>query len=88
MVQTLLLPTPNVHLHNTPTYSSSLNQVKIWFAKVQSDVIARGISPGTKDLDKKIMRYICEHNKRSKPIRCKYANSKYRIASNLIDSVN
>ena len=62
--------------------------VKIWFAKIQRDVIARGIFPSTKDLDKKIMRYIREHNKHSKPIRWKYANPKHRITSNLIDSVN
>ena len=88
LVQTWLLLTPNVHIHYTPTYSSWLNQVEIWFAKIQRDVIARGIFPSTKDLDKKIMRYIREHNKHSKPIRWKYANPKHRITSNFIDSVN
>ena len=34
---------PRVHLHFTPTYSSWLNQVEIWFAKIQRDVIARGV---------------------------------------------
>lgn len=88
LVETWLLLTPNVHIHYTPTYSSWLNQVEIWFAKIQRDVIARGIFPSTKDLDKKIMRYIREHNKYSKPIRWKYANPKRRITSNLIDSLN
>lgn len=88
LVETWLLLTPNVHIHYTPTYSSWLNQVEIWFAKIQRDVIARGIFPSTKDLDKKIMRYIREHNKHSKPIRWKYTNPKHRITSNLIDSVN
>ncbi len=88
LVQTWLLLTPNVHIHYTPTYSSWLNQVEIWFAKIQRDVIARGIFPSTKDLDKKIMRYIREHNKHSKPIRWKYNNPKHRIAGNFIDSVN
>lgn len=88
LVQTWLLLTPNVHIHYTPTYSSWLNQVEIWFAKIQRDVIARGIFPSTRDLDKKIMRYIREHNKHSKPIRWKYNNPKHRITSNIIDSVN
>lgn len=88
LVETWLLLTPNVRIHYTPTYSSWLNQVEIWFAKIQRDVIARGIFPSTKDLDKKIMRYIREHNKHSKPIRWKYNNPKRRITSNLIDSVN
>lgn len=30
-----------VHLHFTPTYSSWLNQVELWFAKIERDVIAR-----------------------------------------------
>jgi hypothetical protein len=30
-------------LHVTPTYSSWLNQVELWFAKIERDVIARGI---------------------------------------------
>ena len=88
LVQTWLLLTPNVHIHYTPTYSSWLNQVEIWFAKIQRDVITRGIFPSTKDLDKKIMRYIREHNKNPKPIRWKYDNPKRRITSNLIDSMN
>jgi transposase len=79
--------TPNVHLHYTPTYSSWLNQVEIWFSKIQRDVIARGVFSGVKDLDKKIMRYIREHNKNPKPIRWKYSNPKHRITSNLNDSV-
>jgi transposase len=34
---------PTVHLHFTPTYSSWLNQVELWFAKIERDVIARGV---------------------------------------------
>jgi transposase len=34
---------PTVRIHYTPTYSSWLNQVEIWFSKIQRDVIARGI---------------------------------------------
>jgi transposase len=32
-----------VHLHFTPTYASWLNQVELWFAKIERDVIARGV---------------------------------------------
>jgi transposase len=31
-----------VHLHLTLTYSSWLNQVELWFAKIERDVISRG----------------------------------------------
>ena len=34
---------PKVHLHFTPTYSSWLNQVELWFSKIERDVIARGV---------------------------------------------
>jgi len=51
-------------------------------------VIARGIFPSTKDLDKKIVRYIREHNKNPKPVRWKYGNPKRRVTSSLIDSMN
>jgi transposase len=33
----------NVKMHFTPTYSSWLNQVELWFNKVEHDVIARGV---------------------------------------------
>ena len=42
-VQGFLSAHPNVKLHYTPTYSSWLNQVEIWFSKIQRDLIARGI---------------------------------------------
>jgi transposase len=48
----------NVKLHFTPTYSSWLNQVEIWFARLEREVIARGIFTSVKDLSRKLMRYI------------------------------
>jgi transposase len=44
--------------HFTPTYSSWLNQVEIWFAKIERDVIARGIFTSVSDLARKLCRYI------------------------------
>jgi len=32
---------PHVRFHFTPTYSSWLNQVELWFVKIQRDVIRR-----------------------------------------------
>ena len=34
---------PRVHIHYTPTYSSWLNQVELWFSKIERDVIV-GVS--------------------------------------------
>jgi DDE superfamily endonuclease len=41
---------PKVHLHFTPTYSSWLNQVELWFSKIERDVIARGVFTSVSDL--------------------------------------
>jgi len=70
---------PNVRLHFTPTYSSWLNQVEIWFAKIERDVIARGVFKSVRDLSKKLLRYIRHYNKTAKPIRWKYTDVSHRI---------
>ena len=70
--------TSKVSIHYTPTYSSWLNQVENWFSRIQRDVISRGIFTSVKDLDKKLMRYIREHNKSPKPIKWKYNNPNRR----------
>ena len=71
---------PNVQLHYTPTYSSWLNQVELWFAKIERDVLARGIFDSVGDLKKKIMRYIRRYNDDAKPVRWSYTDPRRRIA--------
>jgi transposase len=69
----------NVHLHFTPTYSSWLNQVEIWFSKIQRDLIARGIFTSKADLARKIMRYIRHYNKAALPFKWTHRHSAKRI---------
>ena len=71
----------NVHLHFTPTYSSWLNQVELWFAKVERDVIARGVFTSVTDLKRKLMKYIRRYNERSRPIKWKYTDVSNRIGA-------
>ena len=66
-----------------PTYSSWLNQVEVWFSKIQRDIIARGIFTSLKDLDKKIMRYIRLYNHTATPIKWSYQDASNRIKSTL-----
>ncbi len=73
----------NVHLHFTPTYSSWLNQVELWFAKIERDVIARGIFTSRHDLKRKLMRYIRNYNQSAKPVKWKYTDPRHRITSTL-----
>ena len=79
-VRTFLAAHPTVRLHYTPTYSSWLNQVELWFSKIERDVIARGIFTSVPDLQRKLMRYIKHYNKTAKPFRWSYADPTRRIA--------
>lgn len=52
-VRTFLVAHPNVHLHFTPTYASWLNQIELWFSKIQRPAGPRhlyvGRGPGSQD---------------------------------------
>jgi transposase len=85
-VQDFLVEHPNVCLHFTPTYSSWLNQVELWFSKIERDVIARGIFTSVKDLARKLMRYIREYNKAPKPVKWTYRDPLHRIQLTTISS--
>lgn len=74
---------PTVRLHFTPTYASWLNQVELWFAKIERDLIARGIFTSRHDLKRKIMRYIRHYNTSAKPVKWKYADPRHRITPTL-----
>jgi transposase len=78
-VKAFLEAHPKVHLHFTPTYSSWLNQVELWFSKIERDVIARGVFTSVPDLKRKLMRYIREYNKEPKTVKWKYFDPTRRI---------
>jgi transposase len=79
-VRRFLATHPQVQLHFTPTYASWLNQVELWFAKIERDILARGIFTSVADLRRKILRYIRKHNADPKPFRWSYADPSRRIA--------
>jgi transposase len=87
-VEEFLAAHPNVHLHFTPTYSSWLNQVELWFAKIERDVIARGVFTSVADLKRKLMRYIRHYNKQAKPVKWKYFDTSRRITPESIVTVH
>src|SRR5712675_1869326 len=70
---------PKVHLHFTPTYSSWLNQIELWFAKIERDVIARGVFTSLADLRRKLMKYIRHYNKAPKTVKWRYFDPTRRI---------
>jgi transposase len=70
---------PCLRLHYTPTYSSWLNQVELWFSKIQRGLIARGVFSSKSDLARKIMRYIRLYNKNAQPIKWSYRDPSHRV---------
>jgi len=78
-VQQFLTDHPNVTLHFTPTYSSWLNQVEIWFSKIERDVIARGVFTSVPDLRRKLLNYIRRYNDAPRPIKWSYVDVTRRM---------
>src|ERR1700682_1010274 len=72
---------PKVHLHFTPSYSSWLNQVELWFGKIERDVIARGVFTSVSDLKRKLLRYIRQYNKSPRTVKWKYADPSRHIST-------
>ena len=83
-VQQFLANHSNVRFHFTPTYSSWLNQVELWFAKIQRDLLARGIFTSLADLSRKIRKYIRAYAAVAKPFRWSYSDPRRRIIANPI----
>ena len=90
LVDTFLAQHGNVTLHFTPTYSSWLNQVELWFSKLERQVIERGVFHSVSDLRKKLLAYIRHYNKVATPVRWTYKNPRRRIPSTIhsIDTGN
>jgi hypothetical protein len=66
-VRRWLATRPRFHMHYTPTYSSWLNQVEIWFNLITQQAIRRGTFHSVKDLVNKIDLFVSNYNPKSKP---------------------
>ena len=78
-VQAFLDAHPNVTLHFTPTYSSWLNQVELWFSKIERDLIHRGVFTSVNDLARRIMTYIRRYNDDPRTVKWQYDDPSRRI---------
>ena len=61
-VKRWLAARPRYHLHFTPTYSSWLNQVEIWFNIITRKAIRRGSFSSVTQLREKILRFTEHYN--------------------------
>jgi transposase len=67
-------------IHFTPTYSSWLNQVEIWFNILTKDVIKGGIWKSSEQLASQLMEYVVTYNKtRAKPFEWTYTGKPLKI---------
>jgi transposase len=83
-VEEFLAQHPKVRFHFTPTYSSWWNQVELWFAKIQRDVISRGVFTSVADLARKLRKYTHAYTKFARPFRWTYTDHQKRIRTNAI----
>lgn len=69
-----------ITMHHTPTYSSWLNQVEIWFNILSKDVLKGGVWHSREQLIDQLLEYIITYNKtRAKPFEWKYDGKSKRI---------
>ena len=66
-VQRWLAARPRYHVHFTPTYSSWLNQVEIWFNIITQKAIRRGTFGSVKELVAKIESFVRRYNAEARP---------------------
>jgi transposase len=86
-VRDFLQQHPRVHFHFLPPYSSWLDQVEIWFAKIEREVIARGIFTSVSDLARKLRRYINAYSANTRPIQWKYSDPTRRVRGNELSAI-
>ena len=58
---------PRYQIHFTPTYSSWLNQVEIWFNRITQQAIRRGTFRSVKELVAKIDQFVQHYNANTRP---------------------
>ncbi len=66
-VRRWLAARPRFHIHYTPTYSSWLNQVEIWFNIITQRAIRRGTFRSVRDLIQKIEAFVKHYNRKCQP---------------------
>ena len=66
-VRAWLAARPRYHVHFTPTYASSLNQVEPWFGHITQRAIRRGSFRTVRELVRRIDAFVTHHNAGARP---------------------
>ena len=88
LVGEFLEQNPRVRFHFTPTHSSWLNHVELWFARIEREVIARGVFTSVPDMARKLRRYINAYSANAQPIQWKYSHPSRRIRGNELSATH
>ncbi|MBK8663054.1 MAG: IS630 family transposase [Ignavibacteriales bacterium] len=79
-IKSWLSRSKHVNIHYTPTYSSWLNQIEIWFNMLTKDVLKGGIWKSKQELVDQIMEYIKTYNlTRAKPFQWTYTGKALKV---------
>ena len=88
-VKRWLAARPRYHVHFTPTYSSWLNQVEIWFNIITQRAIRRGTFRSVKALIAKIKQFVENYNSKTRPfVWTATANSILEKISRLCEAIS
>lgn len=80
-VKDWLINKRKIKLHFTPTYSSWLNQVEIWFNMLSKDVLKGGVWKSVEQLSSQMLAYIDTYNQtRAKPFAWTYTGNALTIS--------
>ena len=80
MVSEWVASRSRITLHFTPTYSSWLNQIEIWFNMLSRDVLKGGVWKSKKQLTDQLMEYVKTYNEqRAKPFKWTYTGKPLTI---------
>jgi transposase len=58
---------PNVHFHYTPTHTSWLNQIEIWFSILSGKSLKGGSFRSVQEVIAQITSFIADYNDQAKP---------------------
>ena len=73
-----------IGLYMNPPQHAAVFCVELWFAKIQRDVIARGVFTSVADLGNKLRKYIRAYSKSARAFRWTYTDPTHRIRPNKI----
>lgn len=68
---------PNLILVHTPTHSSWLNQIEIWFSIVQRKVLSPAVADSLEELERRILAFEAEYRRQPRPIRWTFTRQEF-----------